>query len=179
MWMKKRYILHLDGDQTTVTVAHNRRGHTAVQIGDGELQELDARFVMGGRRVSLRLPDGRMVLASVSARDDRGGLTVTLDGVPRDLTALDELHALALESLGGAGGGGSVSAEIPGVVVDVPVKPGDKVHQGQTVLILEAMKMQNEIPAPVTGTVADVKVAAGQTVNAGDLLLVVEPEAGG
>jgi len=179
VWMKKRYILHHDGEQTTVTVAHDRRGHTAVQLDDGELQELDARFVMGGRRVSLRLPDGRTVLASVSAHDQRGGLTLTLCGVPHDLTALDELHALALESLGGASAGGTVSAEIPGVVVDVPVKPGDKVHRGQTVLILEAMKMQNEIPAPVTGKVGELKVATGQTVNAGDVLLVVEPEAGG
>jgi len=179
VWMKKRYILRLDGEQTTAVVAHTRDGRTAVQLDDGELSELDARFVMGGRRVSLRLPDGRMVLASVSARDDRGGLTLTVGGLPRDLTALDELHALALESLGGGSGSGTVEAEIPGVVVDVPVKPGDKVHQGQTLLILEAMKMQNEIPAPVTGTVSAVDVAPGQTVQAGDRLLVVEPEAGG
>jgi len=179
VWMKKRYILHHDGEQTTVTVARNRRGHAAVQLDDGELATIDARFVMGGRRVSLRLPDGRMVLASVSARDQRGGLTLTHRGIPRDLTALDELHALALESLGGGSGGGTVSAEIPGVIVDVPVQVGTKVHQGQTVLILEAMKMQNEIPAPVTGTVAEIRVEAGQTINAGDVLLVVEPEAGG
>ena len=53
------------------------------------------------------------------------------------------------------------------------MKPGDAVKRGQVLLILEAMKMQNEIMAPGDGKVADVRVAAGQSVNTGDVMVVL------
>jgi glutaconyl-CoA/methylmalonyl-CoA decarboxylase subunit gamma len=59
------------------------------------------------------------------------------------------------------------------------VEVGQKVHQGEAILVLEAMKMQNEITAPLPGTVTDILVETSQSVNAGDVLLVIEPEAGG
>lgn len=64
----------------------------------------------------------------------------------------------------------SVSAPMPGNILDVRVKPGDSVKAGDTLLILEAMKMENEISAPQDGTIASVNVAKGDTVNSGDLL---------
>lgn len=71
---------------------------------------------------------------------------------------------------GGAAGAVSVSAPMPGNILDVRVKPGDSVKAGDTLLILEAMKMENEISAPQDGTIASVNVAKGDTVNSGDLL---------
>ena len=53
------------------------------------------------------------------------------------------------------------------------MKPGDAVKRGQVLLILEAMKMQNEIMAPSDAKVADVRVAAGQSVNTGDVMVVL------
>ena len=58
-------------------------------------------------------------------------------------------------------GAATVSAPMPGKIMSVAVKPGDAVKRGQVLLILEAMKMQNEIMAPGDGKVADVRVAAG------------------
>jgi biotin carboxyl carrier protein len=62
---------------------------------------------------------------------------------------------------------------IPGRVATVSVAPGDVVAAGQTLLVVEAMKMQNELRAPRDGTVERVAVGAGETIDLGDLLLVL------
>ena len=71
---------------------------------------------------------------------------------------------------------GTVSASIPGKVVTVEVKEGDIVQEGLVILILEAMKMQNEIQAPVDGTVINVACEEGQAIEANVPLVVIEPE---
>ena len=70
-----------------------------------------------------------------------------------------------------AAGGQSIDAPMPGNIISVNVKPGQAVKKGDVLLILEAMKMENEIMAPVDGTVANVAVAPGQTVQSGQQLL--------
>lgn len=72
-----------------------------------------------------------------------------------------------------SGSASPVLAPMPGIVLDILVKAGDMVSKNQAVLILEAMKMENEIVTTVTGTVASVSVSKGDSVNAGDLLLSV------
>ena len=72
---------------------------------------------------------------------------------------------------------GTVSANIPGKVVTVEVNEGDEVVEGQVILILEAMKMQNEIQAPVSGTVVSVQCEEGQAIEANIPLVVIEPVA--
>jgi biotin carboxyl carrier protein len=77
--------------------------------------------------------------------------------------------------------GGSVEAEgrqqvlapMPGKIVRVLVSAGDSVLAGQGLLVVEAMKMQNEIRAPKSGTIDRVRVVAGQTVNAGEVVVIV------
>lgn len=70
-------------------------------------------------------------------------------------------------------GSGSVVAPIPGTILKVVVKEGDTVAVGQDVIILEAMKMENNIKAEKAGTVKSVKVKAGDTVLEGDALLEI------
>jgi biotin carboxyl carrier protein len=67
-----------------------------------------------------------------------------------------------------------IRAIIPGRVAGVRVAPGDAVEAGQTLLVVEAMKMQNELRAPRDGTVGRVAAGEGQTIERGDLLLVLE-----
>jgi len=69
-----------------------------------------------------------------------------------------------------------VRAIIPGRVVSVDVEVGDEVEAGRHLLVLEAMKMQNELQAPADGRIARVAVSAGLTVDRGDLLVVIEPK---
>jgi acetyl-CoA/propionyl-CoA carboxylase biotin carboxyl carrier protein len=75
---------------------------------------------------------------------------------------------------GGAAGSGTISAPMQGTIVKVLVAAGDTVEAGQSVLVLEAMKMENHINAEKSGTVAEVRVAEGDTVGTGDVLLVIE-----
>lgn len=72
-----------------------------------------------------------------------------------------------------AAGAATITAPMPGKILDVKVKAGQAVKRGEVVLILEAMKMQNEIMAPADGTIADVRVSAGQAVNTGDVMVVM------
>jgi biotin carboxyl carrier protein len=80
----------------------------------------------------------------------------------------------------GAGVGGSASetiviAPMPGKILGVNLKPGEKVGFGQIILILEAMKMENEISSTVEGVIKSVKVNVGDTVNTGDVLVEIHP----
>ena len=69
-------------------------------------------------------------------------------------------------------GGSAIAAPMPGKVLDVKVAVGSVVKAGDLVLLLEAMKMENEIFAPADGTVAEVRVRGGESVNTGDVLVV-------
>ena len=71
---------------------------------------------------------------------------------------------------------GTVSANIPGKIVTIEVAEGQEVTEGQVILILEAMKMQNEIQAPVNGRVVSVNCEEGQSIEANVPLVVIEPK---
>jgi biotin carboxyl carrier protein len=71
---------------------------------------------------------------------------------------------------------GTVSANIPGKIVTIEVEVGQEVTEGQVILILEAMKMQNEIQAPVSGKVVSVNCEEGQSIEANVPLVVIEPK---
>ncbi|MBE7055881.1 MAG: biotin/lipoyl-binding protein [Ruminococcaceae bacterium] len=73
----------------------------------------------------------------------------------------------------GTAGSVKVEAPMPGTVLKVNVKVGDSVNQGDTVLMLEAMKMENEIAAPADGVVASINVSQGATVETGDVLVTL------
>jgi acetyl-CoA carboxylase biotin carboxyl carrier protein len=67
-----------------------------------------------------------------------------------------------------------VEAPITGTIISIEVKVGDKVEEGDVLLYIESMKMENPIMAPVKGTVAEIKVAAKQVVESGKPLVVIE-----
>jgi biotin carboxyl carrier protein len=114
-----------------------------------------------------RLPDGRSVVE------------VVVDGWRFELELEDEARASLRErasrgaDAAAASGPLDVRAAIPGRVSAVSVAAGDAVEAGATLLVLEAMKMQNELRAPRAGRVQRVAVGAGDTIELGDLLLVL------
>lgn len=69
--------------------------------------------------------------------------------------------------------GTSVTSPMPGNILDIKVNVGDKVAANQVVVVLEAMKMENDIVTPAAGTVASINVTKGQAVNSGDVLITV------
>ena len=73
-------------------------------------------------------------------------------------------------------GNAPVRAPMPGLVLGIPLEVGTRVARGQTVVVLEAMKMENDLASPIAGTLEEVRVSKGQTVNQGDILVVISAE---
>jgi acetyl-CoA/propionyl-CoA carboxylase biotin carboxyl carrier protein len=71
-------------------------------------------------------------------------------------------------------GNGQVAVPMQGTIVKVVVAVGDAVEAGDTVCVLEAMKMENNVAADIAGTVTEVKVAVGDSVGSGDIVVVIE-----
>jgi glutaconyl-CoA/methylmalonyl-CoA decarboxylase subunit gamma len=73
-----------------------------------------------------------------------------------------------------AAGSGVISAPIPGKIMFISVKVGDKVNAGQVVAVIEAMKMENDLMSPISGTVKDIRVGKDSEVNTGEVIMVIE-----
>jgi biotin carboxyl carrier protein len=139
---------------------------------------------LGHGRVSVQISERRAVQALVG--DDRQAtptrprtLEVVVDGWRFELEVEDaaraDLRARATRVRASGPGSGpfEVHAMIPGRVAAVAVTVGDAVTVGQTLLVVEAMKMQNELRAPRDGIVERVSVGVGDTIDLGDLLVVL------
>jgi acetyl-CoA/propionyl-CoA carboxylase biotin carboxyl carrier protein len=127
----------------------------------GPLVERAMPVEVNGKRFSVKvwLPEGAMTVAPGAAN---GG-----NGQRKRATA-------ARASSGHGGGSGTVAAPMQGTIVKVLVAQGDTVELGQTLLVLEAMKMENNIVSETEGTVAELRVSTGQSVGTGDVLAVIE-----
>jgi biotin carboxyl carrier protein len=110
-------------------------------------------------------------------------LRISQDGDSYRVTVLGRSHSFMLEdprrwSDSAASASGQSSARVlspmPGKVVRALVAAGDSVHAGQGLVVVEAMKMQNELKSPIDGIVTKVSVEAGATVNANQVLVIVE-----
>ena len=86
----------------------------------------------------------------------------------------DPRELRARSSAGASDGRQNILAPMPGKVVRLLVKAGDAIEKGQGLIVVEAMKMQNEMKTPKTGTVVEVKTRDGATVAAGEILVVIE-----
>ena len=103
---------------------------------------------------------------------------VTVNGTAYEITleAVDESAVAAPASAPAqpaAAGGETVTSPMPGTILAVNVTPGAKVKKGDLILVLEAMKMENEIMAPCDGTVSSVSVTKGATVDSGAVLCTI------
>lgn len=92
---------------------------------------------------------------------------------PRPATPVPAKPSPTASTTQGAAAGGAIAAPMPGTILSVAVEVGTAVTKGQTLLVLEAMKMENEIQAPADGTVQELNVSQGLSVNAGDTLIVL------
>ena len=97
---------------------------------------------------------------------------VTVNGTAYDVE-VNEVKGTASAAAPVPAGAETVKAPMPGKILSVAVSAGQAVKKGETLLILEAMKMQNEIAAPHDAVVAEVRVAANQTVSTGDDMVVL------
>jgi biotin carboxyl carrier protein len=167
------YRVELGGHTLTVEVSEHDDG-LYVRVGDGEARRVDVTASREDGELGL-LVGGEQIRGLVGARD--GGLTVVVDGQAVDAVVLDERAArLASAAAGGRQRSSqtTIQAPMPGLVVAVPVEVGQSVARGATLVVLSAMKMQNELTAPADGTVKEILVGAGQTVDQGQALVRLE-----
>jgi biotin carboxyl carrier protein len=155
------YDVEVDGGQVTVGgVAHQ-----------AELQS-----VAGTPLRLLRLDGASSTLVAEPGR--HGGWALESRGERFEVEVLDERTA-HIRSLVGAGtapaGPTTLKAPMPGLVVRVQVEPGETVTTGQALVVLEAMKMENELKAAGPGVVAEVTIQAGQVVERGEMLIRFAP----
>ncbi|MBI3826711.1 MAG: biotin/lipoyl-binding protein [Candidatus Rokubacteria bacterium] len=139
---------------------------------DERVWEIDAR--LRGDGIYSLLIDGRSYVADVSVQD---GVTLVDVGGESYAVQVEEQARHIIRTRGGAGGGHAaqtLTAPLPGKITHVAVAVGDAVKAGDPLVVIEAMKMENELRAKGAGTVAEVRVAAGATVNPGDVLVVIE-----
>ena len=141
-------------------------------------QAPDGGGAAGAHLLSLRIDGARH--HEVAVHRERSSEATVYQVAPGALSTrvevMDPLTHLARETRGGAGLGGvqQVTAYMPGRVVEVLVEEGAEVEAGQGVVVLEAMKMENEIQAPGPGTVRRIFVEGGQAVEGGDPLFEIE-----
>lgn len=106
-----------------------------------------------------------------------GWATFRINGVRKEVRVMDE-RAQLLERMGmsvrAVVASGDIKAPMPGKVLQVLVNAGDKVEEGQALLVLEAMKMENVIKSTSEGTISDIPVSPGQAVEKGGLLVAFE-----
>jgi len=114
----------------------------------------------------------------VGERSARGRWKLGLHGRTHEIEVVDE-RTMAIRALAGAGASGAgprpIVAPMPGMVVKIEVAPGDTVRAGQGIVIVEAMKMENELRASGPGRVARVHVSKGDAVAKDQVLVELEP----
>ncbi|MEM2975766.1 MAG: biotin/lipoyl-containing protein [Candidatus Bathyarchaeia archaeon] len=117
---------------------------------------------MGDKSVTVKV-DGTVYTARLAYKRNTFAQALT----PTITTSQKLLKTSVLEK-------GAVIASMPGKVVLLRVKPGDSVRAGDVLLVVESMKMENEIVSPFSGVVKEVKVSEGSTVNIGEVMLILE-----
>jgi len=165
-----KYFVEVNGRPHEVDVIE-RLGELKVSV-DGKLLDIHYEEVDQLGQVSLRSGTRSF---GVSIEGDAQRVTATIAGHLYEATIEDEreraAHAAERERPAGTG---AVVSVMPGIVVEISVAPGEAVEKGQPLLILEAMKMQNEIRAPASGTVKSIHVAKGVAVAGGTKLVTLE-----
>lgn len=166
-----RYIVELNGERKSVALKPDGVSHEGAPPVHAELVDIEASPV---RMVRIGSEVHRVV---VQRRQGRGNYSLWVDGYRFEAEALDE-RTRQIRDVSSASaapsGPAPIIAPMPGLVVRVRVAVGDRVEAGQGLVVMEAMKMENELRATTSGTVASVEVSAGSAVEKGALLVVLE-----
>ncbi len=159
--------MDVNGERVAVDV-----GSDGIEV-DGE--RLEARLeAVDGTPIVLVTLGGRSHRLAVVRGEGRGRYTLWSDGHRFEVEALDERRRVIADMTGAQAarsGPAPLVAPMPGLVVRVSVQVGDQVQAGQSLVVMEAMKMENELRSTAAGTVASLRVQPGQAVEKGAVLV--------
>ncbi len=167
-----RYVVTVDGERVEVNVGPDglRYGDESDRI-DATVQDVEGTPI---RMVSIGDSVHRVVVRRGATR---GAYTLWIGGFRYEVEALDE-RTRTIRDMTGAGAGPAgpmpIVAPMPGLIVRIAVAPGDEIKIGDGVVVIEAMKMENELRAAGQGRVKAVLVSAGQAVEKGAVLVEME-----
>lgn len=166
-----RYYVRIEGKEFEIDLSPGRQG--LVGLLDGKKYEVDHSEIERDMKYSVII-DGNSY--NVSMNLTPSGEDLIVGGRLYHAEVLDEREraAQALEAARGAKGPQIIESVMPGIVKSVFVHEGDQVSSGTPLLILEAMKMENELCAEKGGHVKKVHISEGQTVNSNDPLVTIE-----
>ena len=166
-----RYVVQLNEERKSVAIESDGILYETEPAEHAELSDIEGSPV---RMVKIGTNVYRVV---VQKRQGRGRYTLWVDGYRFETEALDE-RTRAIRDLSAASAGpvgtAPIVAPMPGLIVRVSVNVGDKVEAGQGIVVMEAMKMENELRATAAGVVKSIEVAAGTAVEKGTLLVALE-----
>ncbi len=143
-----------------------RDGLYFVSVDEGPVRRVESLKL--GQVLSM-LVEHRSVEAGLARRE--GGWDVSILGSTHACDVVDPQRK-ALRLAGGAGSG-ALKASMPGRIIGVLVEVGQAVSKGQPVMVIEAMKMENELKAPIDGQVVEILVEGGQAVESGAALMLI------
>ena len=173
-----RFRITGDGWQEELSARRDRLGREwQVQDAAGDTHGFRVEPIEGRAVVRLTLGDSHHTLTVLPGNRPGAPLRFLLDDEYFELGVQNDGDILE-ETLGSADpehGACAVHAVMPGVVTQVLVAEGEPVEEDQPLLILEAMKMENEIRSPRSGTIARLAISMGTAVASGELLLIVDP----
>jgi biotin carboxyl carrier protein len=165
-----KFNLEIDGQTRQVEIdPADSPGQWRIRI-DGEAVEADAHLIRPGVMSLLLAGRAHRIVLDHSSSDP--ALHIGRQRIP--YRAEDPRSLRSRRRHAGTDGPAPVKASMPGRVVRVLVKKGDHVAARQGILVIEAMKMQNELKSPKDGRVAEIRVSPGDTVAAGDTLAIIE-----
>ena len=149
-----------------------REGSKVTAVIDGRVFDVEVSEPEPG--VFLYKNDGR-VIEAYAGRDQEGATVVSVRGRDIEVRITDPKRLRGAADISDAAGGrAEIKTAMPGKVVRILVNNGAEVQKGDGLIVVEAMKMQNEMRSPKEGHVSELRVAEGDTVAAGDVLLIVE-----
>ena len=152
--------IHVEGDKLFALV-------------DDRKYEIEASEVEPG--VYLLKNNGRVYQVTVSPHGISGGREISVRNNKYEINIFDPKRLRGSRSdHAEAGGQAEIRTAMPGKVVRIIAEIGAQVEKGTGVIVVEAMKMQNEMKSPIDGVVKEIKVEEGSTVNAGEVLVVIE-----
>ncbi len=171
-----KFFVRVDG---TEKVLHVSREGDVYRIDiDGRLLNVDARTFGDKDAFSLLIDNKSYLVEAAPVKPERGEYFARVLGRHYDVDVLDELLVAVrdAERTREHTGAHIVRAPMPGLVVQVRVAPGARVQLGEAVVVMEAMKMRNELASDVAGIVKSVAVAAGDKVESQTPLVTIERE---
>src|SRR3982751_3678136 len=166
-----KFVVDLNEQRRSVSIDAEGASFEGEGPVPAELAEIEGSPV---RMVKLGSHVYRVV---VQKRQGRGRYTLWVDGYRFETEALDE-RTRAIRDISAASatpsGPAPIVAPMPGMIIRINVKPGDRIEAGQGVVVMEAMKMENELRATSAGVVKTVEVAPGTAVEKGAILVSLE-----